>query len=74
MQPAAPPRPREQAGGHESAREDAGAPLRRYWLHLIFNDQKRTAKFKAPLCGVGNVISVFSWFGLWRVTTRQHLL
>jgi len=38
MQSAARPRPRGQAGGHESAREDAGAPLRRYWLRLIFKD------------------------------------
>jgi hypothetical protein len=38
MQPAARPRPRGQALGHTLAREDAGAPLRRRWLRLIFKD------------------------------------
>jgi len=44
MQPAAPPRPRGQVCGHEPAREDAGAPLRRHWLHFIFNDHKSRAR------------------------------
>jgi hypothetical protein len=29
------------------------------WLHYFFKDHPPTAKFKAPLRGVGNVVSVF---------------
>jgi len=38
MQLAARPRPRGQARGNLPAREDAGAPLRRYWLYLFLKD------------------------------------
>jgi len=40
------PRPRGQALGHTPAREDAGAPLRRHWMHLIFNDHQPTVGVK----------------------------
>src|SRR5215813_1879883 len=46
MQPAVRPRPRGQARGHEPAREDAGAPLKRHWLVLILKDHQPTAKFR----------------------------
>jgi hypothetical protein len=43
-QPAVRPRPRGQACGHEPAREDAGAPSRRHWLHLILKDHQSRAR------------------------------
>src|SRR5262245_65376403 len=44
VQPAVRPRPRGQALGEEPAREDAGAPLMRHWLQLIFKDHQPTGR------------------------------
>ena len=42
VHPVVRPRPRGQALAHTPAREDAGAPLRRHWVHLIFKDHQPT--------------------------------
>jgi len=44
------PRPRGQARGQKPAREDAGAPLRRYWLHLILKDHQGRPRLNSR-CG-----------------------
>src|SRR5215468_5677521 len=50
MQPAVRPRPRGQVPGHATAREDAGAPLKRHWLVLILKDHVTNKFVTTWLC------------------------